>query len=395
MCIWEIKPSVYLIATEDWDRRLFDELIPLPDGTSYNAYLIKGRQKVALVDTADLSKRHEFMKSLDELKLNKVDYVISNHAEQDHSGAIPLVLETYPEAKVVTNSRCAELLEALLQIPKEKFILIDDGIELPLGGKTLEFILAPWVHWPETMFTYLKEDRILFTCDYLGSHLATSDPFAVDEFKVYEAAKRYYAEIMMPFRPFVRKHLEKISNLEVDVIAPSHGSIYRSPELILSAYREWSSDDVKNEVVLPFVSMHGSTREMVDYFIKALIQRGVHVKPFNLPKTDLGALAISLVDAATMVIATPTVLAGPHPAAIYAAHLVSALRPKLRYASIINSYGWGGRTIEDLTKIISNLKVEILRPVAVRGFPSEEAFKDLNRLADDVLSKHRSLGIAK
>ena len=316
----QLKSNIYSVGAIDWDRRLFDELIPLPDGTSYNAYLVKGREKTALVDTVDSTMADVLIENINQLKIKNIDYIIANHAEQDHSGSLPQILDIYPNAKVVTTPKCKDMLMDLLLIPGSKFITVDDGSSISLGDKTLEFIHAPWVHWPETLFTYLKEDEILFTCDFLGSHLATSDLFVTDEPVVYEAAKRYYAEIMMPFRTTIKKHLEKIKELEIETIAPSHGSIYDKPEFILNAYRDWVSDEVKNEVVIPYISMHGSTKEMVDYLVNALIKRGITVKQFNLSKTDIGKLAIALVDAPTIVIGTPTVLTGPHPNVAYAVY---------------------------------------------------------------------------
>ena len=318
MAVKEIKPSIYSVGAIDWDRRLFDELIPLPDGTSYNSYLIKGSEKTALIDTVDPTKEYELKDHLNKLNINNIDYIIANHAEQDHSGSIPKILEMYPNAKVLTNPKCRDMLMDLLLIPEDKFKTVNDRETVSLGNKTLEFILAPWVHWPETMFTYLKEDKILFTCDFLGSHLATSNVFVTDEAKVYEAAKRYYAEIMMPFRTSIKKHLEVIKGMDVEMIATSHGPIYPRPEFILNAYREWVSDEVKNEVIIPFISMHGSTKKMLDHFVNALTERDITVKPFNLTKTDIGELAMALVDAATIVIASPTVLVGPHPHIVYA-----------------------------------------------------------------------------
>jgi flavorubredoxin len=384
----EIKKDIYYVGAVDWDRRLFDELIPLPDGTSYNAYLIKGSEKTALIDTVDPPMENVL---IDNLKDVKIDYIIAHHAEQDHSGALPRILEKYPDAKIVTNPKCKTILMDLLHIPDDKFITVNDGETLSLGDKTLEFIYAPWVHWPETMLTYLKEDKILFTCDFLGSHLATSDLFVIDESRVYESAKRYYAEIMMPFRKTIQKNLEKIKDLEIDIIAPSHGPLYDKPEFILDAYRDWSSDEVKNEVVIPYISMHGSTKEMIDYFVDALIERGITVKPFNLTKTDIGELAMALVDTATIVVGSPTVLVGPHPNVVYAVYLVNVLRPKVKFASIIGSYGWGGKMVEQIAGTLTNVKVEILDPVIVKGLPQKEDFKALDRLADQILDRHKGV----
>ncbi|MBL7086618.1 MAG: FprA family A-type flavoprotein [Candidatus Cloacimonetes bacterium] len=391
MAIRKIKSVVFSVGAIDWDRRLFDELIPLPDGTSYNSYLIKGSEKTALIDTVDPHKENELINNLQKLNVQKIDYVIANHAEQDHSGTIPKILELYPNAKVVTNQKCKNMLMDLMLISEEKFIVVNDGDTISLGDRNLKFILAPWVHWPETMLTYLIEDKILFTCDLFGSHLATSDLFVKDEAKVYESAKRYYAEIMMPFRNNIKKHIEKISNLNIEIIAPSHGPIYNKPEFIINAYKDWISDDVKNEVIIPYVSMHGSVEKMVNYFIDALIEREIIVKPFNLTKTDIGELAISLVDVATIVIASPTVLVGPHPAIVSAVYLANALRPKVKFASIIGSYGWGGRMIEQISGMLTNLKVELLSNVLVKGCPKKEDFNLLEKLADEISEKHKGL----
>jgi flavorubredoxin len=386
----QIRPNIYSVGAIDWDRRLFDALIPLPDGTSYNAYLVQGSEKVALVDTVDPSMTGVLMGYLESFPT--VNYVIANHAEQDHSGSLPQVLAKYPGAKVVTTPKCKDLLVALLLIPENRIISVNDGESLSLGDKTLEFIHAPWVHWPETMLTYVREDRILFPCDFFGSHLATADMYVSNEGRVYEAAKRYYAEIMMPFHTIIEKHLEKLAGYNIDVIAPSHGPAYDKPPFILEAYRSWVSGPLKNTVVLPYISMHGSTQKMVEHFVGALTDRGVRVEQFNLAATDIGKLAMALVDAATMVIGTPTVLVGPHPSVAHAAFLANALRPRLQFISIIGSYGWGGKAVEQLAAMIPILKVEVLPPVISQGFPGEEDFKALDTLATTIAEKHKEHG---
>jgi len=391
----KLKTDIYAVGAIDWDARLFDRLIPLPDGTGYNAYLIKGSEKTVLIDTVDPAKTEVLFTHLDKLKIDTIDYVVSHHGEQEHSGSLPVVLAKYPAAKVVTNAKCQGLLMDLLGIPEDKFITVEDGGELSLGDKTLRFIYLPWVHWPETMGTYIIEDKILFSCDFFGAHLAGSSLFVDDEAVIYESAKRYYAEIMMPFRRQINSNLKKLSSLEIDMIAPSHGPVHNRPEFIIEAYKDWVGDSVKNEVVLGYVSMHGSTAAMVSHFVNALMERDITVRQFELSTVDIGKLAMALVDAATVVIGSPTVLTGAHPCAAYAAFLANALRPKTRFASVIGSYGWGGKMVEQLTGMMPNLKAEILEPVLVKGYPKSDAFASLNRLADEILAKHREIGIAK
>jgi flavorubredoxin len=391
----QIKPNIHAVGAIDWDRRLFDELIPLPDGTSYNAYLIKGSEKTALLDTVDPTKNDVLIGNLVSLGVDKIDYIVSHHAEQDHSGALPDILTLYPDAKVVANQKCKAMLIDLLCIDEDKFLTVDDGQTLSLGDKTLQFIYIPWVHWPETFGTYLQQDKIFFPCDFFGSHLATSSLFVDDEPRVYEAAKRYYAEIMMPFRANIQKNLEKIKNLQIEMIAPSHGPIYNRPQFIIDAYKDWVGDKVKNEVVMAYISMHDSTRKMVEHFVEALIERGIMVRQFNLTVADIGQLAMALVDAATIVLGTPTVLTGAHPRAAYAAMLANALRPKTKFASIIGSFGWGGKMVEQITSLIPYLKVELLEPVIAKGYPKDSDFTALDKLADTILAKHKGTGIIR
>jgi flavorubredoxin len=387
--VLEIRPNVHYVGVMDWDRRLFDSLIPLPEGTSYNSYIIRGSERTALVDTVEPLKLQEFLVNLESLGVDKIDYIITNHTEQDHSGSIRAMLLRNPEAKVVTNARCVELSKDHLGIDEKSFVVVGDGGTLSLGDKTLEFLIAPWVHWPETQFTYLKEDRVLFTCDFLGAHLATTRVLSDGITEFYASAKRYYAEIMMPFRNSVVKHLDRLESYDIDIVGPSHGPVHMNPRPIMDAYREWSSDEVKNEVLLPWVSMHGSTEKMVRHLTDHLVARGVHVKPFNLVVTDLGEIAMALVDAATLVIAASTVLVGPHPAAVNAAYLANALRPKTRFLSIIGSYGWGSKIVETLSGMIPNLKVEMLPTVIVKGYPDAEGLRSLENLADEILNKHK------
>jgi len=255
----KIKEGVYWLGAVDWDRRLFDSLIPLPDGTSYNSYLIKGSEKTALLDTVDPTMEDVLMFQLEGVET--LDYIVAHHAEQDHSGTIPKLLAKYPDAKLITSPKGKGMIIDHLHIPESKIMAVEDGAVLSLGNKNLEFIHTPWVHWPETMSSYLQEDNILFSCDFFGSHLATTDLYVTDEARVYEAAKRYFAEIMMPFRPIIKKNVAKVMSHKIEVIAPSHGPMYDKPNFIINAYQDWIADEPKNVVVIPYISMHGSTKK--------------------------------------------------------------------------------------------------------------------------------------
>ncbi len=388
----EIVKDVFAVGSEHWDRELFDELIPLPDGTSYNAYLIKTGNKNVLIDTVEPEKTDDLLDHLLDLDIRKIDYIISNHAEQDHSGAIPAILDIYPEAKILTNPKCKNMLQDLLEIDEEAFITVDDGQRKKIGNKTFEFIYTPWVHWPETMSTLLVEDKILFSCDFFGSHRATSKLFVYDQHKVIEDAKRYYAEIMMPFRNHIKKNIAKLDNKEIEFIAPSHGPVYDNPDLIINAYKNWISPNVKNKIVIPYVSMHESTAILVDYLVKSFTAYRLHVIPFNLTKTDFGELSMELVDAATIIFGSSMVLGGAHPQAVYAAYLTNALRPKAKYISVVGSYGWGGKMIKQFESLLANMKkAKFLEPVLIKGIPKEQDLDEIDKFVQNIVKLHNEL----
>lgn len=393
MTLKEIKNNIFYCGLNHRERRLFDELIPLPIGTTYNSYLVKGSEKTALIDTMYPPKADEFIEKLEKAGIDKIDYIVANHGEQDHSGALPKMIKKYPEAKILTNPKCKEIMQEMLHIEDDKFQVIADCEEVSLGDKTLKFMLAPWVHWPDTMFTYVKEDKMIFTCDFLGSHSPFEDLYAIETPELLAAAKRYYAEIMMPFRNFCKKYVQLLKNTEIDMIATSHGPIYKNPEFILNAYEKWTADGCANEVVIPYVSMYESTKEMVDYMCEKLSDKGITVKPFNVVEEDLGDLAMELVEACTVVFGSSMVLAGPHPAAVTTAYLAGILRPKTKFVAFIGSYGWGGVLTEKLEQALANVKAEKLTSVIIKGKPKQEDFEKLDVLIEEIYEKHKGLGL--
>jgi len=388
----EIAKNVYSMPVNHFNRKLFDSLIPLPDGTSYNSYLVKGSKYTVLLDTADPEKKEQFFDYLSGEE--KIDYVVAHHAEQDHSGLIPAALEKYPLARVLTNAKCKELLMTHLHVKEDRFQVINDGDKFDAGGKTLEFVFTPWVHWPETFSTYLAEDKILFSCDFFGSHLATPELYAVPEL-VHEPMKRYYAEIMMPFRANIKNNLEKLSGYDIKMICPSHGPMHKDVEFAVNRYKDWALSEPENKALVLYVSMHGSTAQLVNRLVSALQERGVGVEKLNLEDADIGRVAMAMVDAATIVLATPTVLAGPHPKAIYAAYLASLLRPKVKHLAVMYTYGWGGKTVEFLSNVLSNLKADIIGQVAVKGLPTGTDLELVDQLAIQIAEKHQALSVAK
>ena len=386
----QLRPGVHAVGAVDWDRRVFDSLIPLPQGTSYNSNLVQGSEKTVLIDTVDPAFTSLLLERLS--GVDRIDYIVAQHIEQDHSGSLPAILARYPDAQVLCSARAVDLLATHVHVSGERVRVVDDGEELALGGKTLRFVYTPWVHWPETMSSFLAEDKVLFSCDMFGSHLATSDLIGREE-ELYPAAKRYFAEIMMPFRSMVRKDLDKVEPLGAELIGPSHGPVYGRPQSIFDAYRDWVDGPPHNLVVVPFVTMHGSTTVMVDRLTGALVERGVKVERVDLQGVDLGRLATVLVDAATVVAATPTVMTNPHPLMVSALYLANELKPKVRFVSAMVTYGWATSAVERMTELTAGLKAEIIEPVVVKGLPTEAELTKIDALADAIAAKHAEAGL--
>ena len=385
----KLAENVYWVGVRDWNRRLFDALIPLPKGTSYNAYLVIGETAKALIDTVNPGFEKELEEKIQSLTpLEDLDYVVMNHAEPDHAGAIPHIMRIAPKAKLVASSRGAKMAQVYYHVPQERIKVVADNDAISLGDKTLRFIEAPMLHWPETIFTYLEEDGILFPCDFFGAHLAGgvySDE--VEDYLVH--AQRYWGEIMMPFRAMAQKALEKIAGLNIRVIAPSHGPIHRKPELILNAYRRWASGETRPKAVIAYVSMWNSTGAMVKQMAETLASEGVELSLHNLAITDVGDLARDLVDSRAIVLGAPTVLGGAHPLAVYATYLFKALRPPTKFAVLLSSYGWGGGAIKQIQEMLGQFKIEVVGALEINGPPTEDNMRQIVEIGKTLAKKVR------
>jgi len=377
--IAKIGEGVYWVGVRDWNRRLFDALIPLPKGTSYNAYLVIGKNKKALIDTVNPGFEKEFEDKIRRIvDPSEIDYVVMNHAEPDHANAIPYIMSISSKAKLVTSNRGAKVAQVFYKVPEERIIAVKDQENIDLGGKTLRFIEAPMLHWPETMFTYLQEDKILFPCDFFGSHLAKEQyDDEVEDLLVH--AQRYWGEIMMPFSVMAKKALEKIKNLEIKIIAPSHGPIHRNPEHIRNAYDKWANGETRQKAIIVYVTMWNSTEKMIQAIADTLASEGIEIALYNLALSDMGDVAKDLVDSRAIVLGAPTVLGGAHPLAVYATYLVKALKPPLKFAAVLSSYGWGGGTIKQIQEVIGPSKMEIVGALEINGPPTEN---DISKIVE-------------
>lgn len=297
-----IADNVYWVGARDVSRRLFDSLIPLPKGTSYNSYLVIGRDRIALIDTVNPGFENELVERISSVvDPSRIDYIVMNHAEPDHAGAVPHILSLSPNAQLITTAFGAKMARIFYRVPDERVIAVRDGEAIDLGGKTLKFIETPMLHWPETMFTYLAEDRILFPCDFFGAHVAQG--LWEDEVEdLINHAQRYFGEIMMPFRTSALNALRKIANLDIKIIAPSHGPLYRNPRKIIENYYRWVEGEAKDKATVLYVSMWHYTEKVVKMFADELKAEGIDIALHDLAVADVGDVAKDLVDSRAVVV---------------------------------------------------------------------------------------------
>ncbi len=384
---FQISDGVFWVGARDVSRRLFDALIPLPKGTSYNSYLVVGRDQVALVDTVNPGFENDLIERVRSVvNSGGLNYVIMNHAEPDHAGAIPLVLKEFPKAELITTSIGAKMARIFYCVPEDRIRIVKDGDVIDLGGKTLKFLEAPMLHWPETMFTYLAEDGVLFSCDFFGSHLAQGlwDDEVED---VLLHAQRYFGEIIMPFRSNALNALKKISSLNIRMIAPSHGPIYRNPEKIIKSYWRWASGETEEKVAVLYVSMWHHTENVVKVLADELRSEGVNVVIHDIAAADLGDIAKDLVDSRAIVVATPTVIANAHPLALHATYLAKLLKAPANYVALIILYAWGSAADKQLIEVLKDVKAELVGVVKINVALSEKDVESIKSLARELSTK--------
>jgi flavorubredoxin len=393
MPVLSIGRHILEVGAAHPERELFDALMPTPHGTTYNAYLVTGASKTALIDTVDPEKTSQLLKNLEEANVRAIDYLVILHTEQDHSGSTQAILRHFPMARIVAGSKARDLIATHLHIQPDQVMTVGEGDTLDLGGRSLRFVLIPFAHWPDNTMAWLEEEQVLFSNDLFGSHFSTPKAFSTSSAEQRFAAKTYYAEIMMPFRVQIAQYTARVRALKPRLIAPSHGPAWYDPEMILSRYEKWTGPGVKKMVTIPYISMHDSTRQMVEHLATRLSEKGLSVicrdlgsRPDSLT-LETGHFLTDLVDAAAFVFGSPTVLGGPHPNVAYAALLAAAVRPKARCWGLIGSFGWGTKIDAVLASWLDKLPAEKLEPILAKGLPLPEDLLRLDRLADDLAAK--------
>jgi len=371
--------NVHWVGAKDPGLAVFDIVIPTEYGTTYNSYLVRGTDKTALIDCVKRPFAEELFRNISRvLPPETLDYVVINHSEPDHSGALVDLLERNPNVTVYL-SRSAKMFIDNIVNREYAFKAVEDGEELPLGGKTLRFLNTPYLHWPDTILTYLVEDRILFPCDFLGSHYSSPE-FFNDEVPDPEAVRKafefYYSTIMRPYKEHVLKACEKLKGLPIAMIAPSHGPILRKdPQSYISWYEDRASvlSRVKEKkVTIAYVSAYGNTAAMAAKVAEGVESTGVTAKLINCVEVPTDQIIDEFETSAGFLIGTPTLNANvPDPILHMIANLV-VLNVKGKPASVFGSYGWSGEAIKTVQDILASMRLKIaVEPIRVRMTPSE------------------------
>jgi len=375
-----LKEGVNWVGVVDWNIRDFHGYIT-KRGSTYNAYLISD-EKIALVDTVKSNFSDELIDHITELtSLEKIDYIIVNHVEMDHSSSLPIITKLAKNAKIFSSQRGKDALIEHYGAEFNRVETVKTGDELKLGKRTLRFLEAPMLHWPDSMFTYLVEDKILMPNDAFGQHFASCGRFddEVDGCALMEEARTYYANILTPFAPLITRKIQEVAQMgiPIDMVAPSHGVIWRKdPQKIIGAYLDWSSGAAKQKAVVVFDTMWGSTDKMARAVADGLISGGIEVKLLKLRATDNTDVVTEILDAKAVAVGSPTLNGQMFPSVGSFLTYVTGLKPKGKIWGFFGSYGWGGGAVRGMVEMAKKAGFEVYEPtIEVRYVPAKEDLK--------------------
>ncbi len=386
----EIAQGIYYIGVDDHHTELFENIWTLPHGVSYNSYLVVG-EKVALIETVKGPWEDEWLENINEIvDPSKIDYIVLNHMEPDHTSALPKIASIAKNATLVYTPKAAPMQQSFYDIGLPEKI-VEDLDEIDLGGKTLKFVHAQFLHWPETMMTYVVEDQVLFSCDAFGAFGALNGKVFDDEADmslVEIESWRYVSTIITAYFRFVQRGIERVKELGIGikVIAPSHGPIYRkNPMWIVNKYYEWSSPELNKNCVIVYGTMYGYTHRMAMNLKKHLGNLGVDVKVHNISYADLSTVISDTVRAGVLVIGTPTYDAYPFPKIWNFVNEVEGKRFPKRPIALFGTYGWGGGGVRKIQQQLEDKKYEIMEPVIkCNARPTDEEMQKMAELAKKI-----------
>lgn len=387
----KIADNVYYVGVSNPTLRVFDIIMCTEYGTTYNSYLVKGADKTALIDGAHKGFEANFQENVEAITdFANIDYMVVNHTEPDHSGAIRLVIEKNPDIVVYGTAACLKNLDNIVRLPFNR-VAVKDGDTLELGGKTLTFCVSPNIHWPDTMMTYLAEDKILFSCDFLGAHFAEPTMYVHKAYKkeLYEKEfKVYYDAIMGPFAKFVIRALDRIKDLDIALVCPSHGPMIMGGDIqvAMDTYRKWATPEEKTDktVAIYYVSAYGYTRQMCQYLAEKLEAKGLVVSAFDVIKTDAADIAAHLEDDC-LVFGSPTLNRAALKPVLDVISSIDAVGAASRPYATLGCFGWSGEACAQLNDRCNSIKMkQVGESVRSQFTPTDEVWAQLDTLADQI-----------
>lgn len=386
----KILENIFWVGINDRRNILFEGLWPIPQGVTYNSYIVKGSEKIALVDTVDRFYSKEFISNIREvIDPSKIDYIILNHLEPDHSGALEDMLKVAPNVKVVGSSMAMSIAKAYY-FESFEWVTVKDGDKVSLGDRSLRFISAPWLHWPETIFTYDVQDQVLFSGDAFGSFGAIDGKLFDDEVDIDSYGgemKRYFADIFSHYSQFVIKAGEKIKDLPIRVLCTTHGPVYRkNPEHPISKYIKWSSGKDENKIIIIYGSMYEHTKDLAEYFEGKLKGKGVTVKIYDLCKVHPSYVMTDIIDAKVILFGTPTYEGQIFPLVSNMIEYMKIKQVRPKTVGTFANFSWGSNVIDSLKNRLSEIGMKIVEPqILVRGRITEEDTKKADILIENVV----------
>lgn len=389
----EIKKGIYSVGVIDWNVRNFHgHTYGTARGTTYNSYLIVD-EKIAIVDTVLGSFANEFLENIRQvIPPEKIDYVIANHVETDHSGAMPELMKLCPKAKVYCTQKCKEGLYRNYY-ENWNFQIVKTGDTLKLGKRTLTFIEAPMIHWPDSMFTYCREEELLMPNDAFGQHYATSERFddEVDQCELMDEAAKYYGNILWPLSSLISKKIEEIQkmNIPIKMIAPSHGVVWRKdPVKIVNSYVKWAKNETRPKVVIVYETMWGATTKMARKISEAIIDASIDVKLFDVATSDRTTVIREMLDAKGFLIGSSTHDNDMLTSIAGFLEFLKGLKPKNRCSAAFGSHGWSGGAVASIEKVLKEGGIEVVQPgISVKYMPDKNELDAIYRFGKDFAAK--------
>ena len=383
-----ITEGVCYIGVNDYETDLFEGLWPIPEGVSYNSYIVQG-EKTAIIDTVKIPFVDEFLTNIEKVTdYDKIDYIVLNHLEPDHSGSLLRLLEKAPQAVIVCSKKAKDMTEYLYKIT-ENIVVVGEGDKLDLGGRELVFYMDPLVHWPETMITYDAKDNILFSCDAFGSYKALDVGIFDDEVnpdEYYEETIRYFSNIVAKYVKYVQKAMEKLTGLEIKIIAPAHGIVWRKdPKRIIDLYVDLSARKAQPGVAVIWGSMYGNTKKVVEHVVEGVKEAGVPVTVLEFSRHHLSYLLKESWKNKAVILGIPTYDGGPFLGASYYLHLMKRKNLRERIAGFFGSSMWSGRALHQAAEQLRELDWKIVEPLLeFRGSADEEVLAQAKELAKKI-----------